>query len=286
MELRQTILALPVDSLADLSSEISSSDAANLLACWTSLWNPSLLAKTREIPRIQAMEALGDDSGESAQHPAETLFLVPNIARSYFASQREIDAWQQQETRDPAVHKFARRGEIIALLQQIMGDDWQDVGPLAGDFYALGYAYLLIERLTRAMDYDPIVSQDDLSKAVISAADAALASDSEALATHLADAYDLLTQARTHYYPIDLFLLDLSLIAPSTCGRPLFSECRDRKAGSYLLSGELLEHLAEKEPETLESLRQAVASGRASVCGGVSRRHRSPRFRPRLCSPI
>ncbi|MGI9457592.1 MAG: hypothetical protein ACR2NU_13595 [Aeoliella sp.] len=258
MELRQSILALQGDNLADISPELAQSDAANLLACWTSLWHPSLLARTREVPHCEAVDTLV--AGEPDPH---TLVLVPTIAKS-----GDVADWQAAGALSPLVGEFASRPAIIAAIEDSIGGRLAASGEVAGEFYALGFAYLQVEVLTRSMHYEPLISQPALSTAVSSAADAALAGDIGALDTHLADAYDLLAQARNHYYPIDFYLIDLSLVAVTTCGDSFVSCCNSKDNGNYLLTGEVLEYMATHEPASLAALRDAVSSGRASICGG------------------
>ncbi len=256
MKLCQTILAIPGDHLADISPELATSDAANLLACWTSLWHPSLLTQTREVPRCEAADQL-----VSQKFGSDTLVLVPTIS--------QVAPWETDGPQKPLfTPPSARRGQIIALLKQRLGPRFLAEEELAREFYAFAFAYLQIEILTRAMCHGPTISRPDLSEAIVDAADAALRHDEETFHRRLADAYDQLVQARNHYYPIDFFLIDFSLVAPTTCGKPFASTCRKGMAGNYLLTGQVLDHLATHEPESLAALQEALASGRASICGG------------------
>ena len=91
--------------------------------------------------------------------------------------------------------------------------------------------------------------------------------------------------AREYYYPSESYLLDLTLVAVSTLGAAL----REQLAGAgpvgsarsnLLLSAEVLQQMAAKEPATLELLRQAMQQGTAGIVGGEFRELELPLLGP------
>ena len=88
------------------------------------------------------------------------------------------------------------------------------------------------------------------------------------MATQLADAYDHLMQSRNHYYPIDFYLVDLMLTAPSVAGRPLAAACREATSANVLVTGEFVQHLADEHPDSLAAFREAWDNKKIAVCGG------------------
>lgn len=259
MNLHQIVMAIPGKSLADISSELDEHPAANLLASWTALWDPALLVETRSIPAARP-------AGEVLEIGANRkgLVVVPSIV--------EVDTAEDWPNNEPLVAcfpTFARRREVIAGLAERLSLKHPLGSAAAADFYAFGFAYLQIELLTRSVHYDPQAAQESLESAVVAAADAALAGDKTAVSSHLEHAYDHLMQSRNHYYPIDFYLVDLMLTAPSVAGWHLAEACRASNQSNVLVTGELLSHLVEQEPGSLEALSQAWRDDRILVCGGA-----------------
>ena len=106
---------------------------------------------------------------------------------------------------------------------------------------------------------------------MVAAAVAACGGDGESARARLQAAFDLLHTAREYSYPSESYLLDLTLVAGSTIGQSLRAEldCADADVPlNLLLSGNILEQMAVREPATLEALRQALQDGTASIAGG------------------
>ncbi len=253
----QITLAIPGDTLSDLPRDLDDRAAGNLLAAWTALWNPALLAHTRSIPQAKPAEA----TLHGLRDPSE-LVLVPSITQA---------STDQAMPDDPLVvcaGTSVARGEVIAKLAKSLDLDHPLETKRAVEFYAFGFAYLQIELLTRSMHYEPQVAQDSLRDALLVAAGSALAGDEDSLSTHLDEAYDLLMQSRNHYYPIDFYLIDLMLTAPSVAGTELARACRASRSSNVLVTGDTLQFMADHHADSLAALRDAWENKRLSVCGG------------------
>ena len=253
----QITLAIPGDTLWDVPRDLDDQTAGNLLATWTALWDPGLLVHTRSVPQAKPVEAVLRGNRD----PSE-LVLVPSIAQASNDSVIPVD---------PLVvcaDSSVARGEVIAGLSKSLDLDHPLGTELAADFYAFGFAYLQIELLTRSMHYEPQVVQDSLRDALLAAADAALAGDENSLSTHLEKAYDQLMQSRNHYYPIDFYLIDLMLTAPSVAGPELAEACRESRSSNVLLTGDTLQFMADHQADSLAALRDAWEDQRLTVCGG------------------
>ena len=98
-----------------------------------------------------------------------------------------------------------------------------------------------------------------------------MAGDAAAATDGVARALDLLTDARRHYYPVDFYLVDVTLLAETTLGEPLRAKLAGGMPTSLLASGELIERLARDEPDTLRMLRAAIDADSACVVGGPYR---------------
>lgn len=77
-----------------------------------------------------------------------------------------------------------------------------------------------------------------------------------------------LVESRGRYYPVDMSLVDLTLVAKTTIGPALRKELADDGPVNLLLSGETLAEMASREPESLAALRVAIERGVASIIGG------------------
>ena len=139
---------------------------------------------------------------------------------------------------------------------------------LAADFLALGLGYLLVELLTRQMRYMSNIDEIHLRNEAVSAARAAVDGQADTARDHLRNCFDVLTEARERFYPVEAYLVDLVLVAPTTLGSSLRRELADGGAKNLLISGELVEQLASAEPETLAALRLALDHGTVSLVGG------------------
>ncbi|MCO6047021.1 hypothetical protein NG895_24240 [Aeoliella sp. ICT_H6.2] len=255
----QTTLALPGDTLGDLSPNWDTAASGNFLALWTSLWHPRLLAATGRLPDTVPVDTLVHEPLAPGH-----LMLVPDISQTHLGEPVLAD-----EAMAPRVQQFASRGQVISHLAELLELPLEQDSQLTADFYALGFAYLQIELLTRSMRYDREVTQESLRTAVVGAAAAALAGDQTALDTHLSDAYDQLMQSRNHYYPIDFYLIDLSLTAATTVGEAFRQECQQASQLNVLVTSEVLDHMAAQEPESLVALRTAIDEKRVTVCGST-----------------
>ncbi len=156
---------------------------------------------------------------------------------------------------------------------------------LAADFLALGYAHYVTETITVNIRYMNSLDEAGLERELLAAARAACSGEKDEAHARLQAAFDLMHTAREYYYPSESYLLDLTLVAVSTLGAAL----REQLAGAgpvgsarsnLLLSAEVLQQMAAKEPATLELLRQAMQQGTAGIVGGEFRELELPLLGP------
>ncbi len=95
-----------------------------------------------------------------------------------------------------------------------------------------------------------------------------LAATARKCATNLDCAFDLLADARNHVYAVDIYVVDVTLLAPSTLGASLHGKLASGLPTSLLLTQELMERLAHEHPETVAELRRALDVGTACIVGG------------------
>ncbi len=273
MKFDRLVALLPCQSLEDFDLKRREDDAEQLLSAWSSLWHPVLLAGAEGIPAWAPAAA-------PPPEPAGHLVIVPDCCLPLLP-----DGWLSEAKGAGAcvLRNLPSREEMVAAaLGATAGSSssagntagrassgTRDVDPdLAADFLALGYCHLQVELLTRKLRYSSNLDEGALRTAVLAAAGAALLGDAAAARGHLQSAFDRLHEAREYFYPVDTRLLDLTLLAHGTFGEALRQELAAGLPRNLLCSGEVIEEMAQREPETLEALKQALAADRVALVGG------------------
>lgn len=278
MPLEELIVLLPCHSLEDFPTYHEGEEAESLLASWSALWHPQLLAAAGRAPVWRRVD---EPLGELRNR----LIVVPSVCLPRLATGF---AQRAKDEGGVLIRKTSSRSEIVAAamaaLENLQGGAAEASGTaahaaeafLAADFLALGYAYLQVELLTRQMRYASNLDETYFYGTAVAAARAAVAGQTELAREKLAVCFNLLGEERDHYYPVDAFLLDLTLTAATTLGESLRRELASAGPINLLLPAGLLDAMAEEHPQTLAALREALASGRASLIGGEAQPQRLP----------
>ena len=82
--------------------------------------------------------------------------------------------------------------------------------------------------------------------------------------------FDLLAAERDHFYAVDAYMLDVTLLAPHTLGPPLARQLDAQIPTNVILTGELLARLRQSEPATWDALQKGVSAGYVGLLGGES----------------
>lgn len=256
-----TIL-LPCHSLEDFPLDRTGVEAEGLLAAWSALWHPALIAAAGSTMRWYRADYPPDDV-------TGRLVIVPE------ASERLLLSDWPERTADQAaavVRRQSDRGAIIEqLLAAVADQPGVDDQELVSDFLALGYAHLGLELLTRQMRYISNLDEVHFEQQIVAAAREAVAGDVESARQHLCTTFDVLMEGRERFYPVDAYLLDLTLTAPTTLGAPLRRELSGGAPVNLLVTAETLEQMARQEPETLAALVDALDRGACALVGGEYR---------------
>jgi alpha-mannosidase len=260
----ELVILLPCHSIEDFPLHHEGERAEGLLANWTALWHPALIASAKTMPSWRRAE----DRFESMENK---LILVPQVSEDDLPS--GFAARAEKEGACLIRDKTDRSAILAEALEQLDGGDAGVDQPLAADFLALGYCYLQVELLTRLMRYASSLDEIHFQDQLIDAANAAVraGSDSEAVASardQLRSCFDTLSEERDHYYAVDSFILDLTVVAATTMGEAFREELAAGVASNIVLSADTLERMAREEPASLGMLRDAVAKGQVSVLGG------------------
>ncbi len=217
MTIRRASLILPCHGWDDFPTHLGDEASAEFLAAWTSLWHPAIMATTGHLP--------GWHQAEEPPDPGELdgeLVLVPPPSRERMPSDW-CDRLRATAPANPApVETVASRAETLAavLSAASIGPIQVDANVVA-DFLALGFAYLQVELLTRAMRYSTVLDTERFETATIAAAKAATNGNHDGAHDELVRAFDLLADARNHVYSVDFYVIDLTLLADTTLGENL-----------------------------------------------------------------
>lgn len=245
---------LPCHSLDDFPTWLEEEEADELLAAWTSAWHPALIASYGCVPSWASVDAPPAD-------PDAMLGIVPPRYDDRFAGW--IGSLCTAGSR--FVRHVADRDAIVAACGV--------AGPpctmgLTADFHALGLAWLLGELLARRMRSATGLETNGFHESVVAAARAAVAGDDDVARSGLREAFGCLEASRSHYYPVDVWLVDLILLAESTLGRTLAEEMESPVPAALVATGDVIESLARRNPELLDLVRRRCAERMLAPAGG------------------
>ena len=258
MNVQQLIVLLPCHSLEDFPQHHRGEDAAGLLAAWTALWHPALLAAANRAP----LWFRASDPPSNTEH---SVLVVPTVCT------RDVPPdFLDRVSRESVclVTGVSDRREMLDRLLSVLDESQRDLdSDLAQDFLALGYAFLQIQVLTRQMRYSSSLDEVNFNQHLLAAARAAVARNDQEARNKLSSCFGLLSSERDHFYAVEAFLLDLTLVAPTTLGPTLRSELEGQSPVNLLLTGELLAQMSAMHSGSLEALQAAVSDGRVSIVG-------------------
>jgi alpha-mannosidase len=235
------------------------------LAAWcasTSPWHPVLLALADDLPRLEDVDLPSDPQ------PGD-LFLV---ARACLSRLSEEFRQRAEAAGAPIVESSDDRIETVRSILARAPDPLSSLDladPLARDFLALGAAHWWLRDLTNAMGHVDTLSRSNLLREAVSGAKAWRSGDPTAATNRLRAAFELITEARERFYPLDGYILDLCLLDPATPPDALASVLEHHTPVTLLAPGLAIEVFADREPERAAQLREAITEGWADVIGGA-----------------
>jgi alpha-mannosidase len=112
------------------------------------------------------------------------------------------------------------------------------------------------------------LDHDSLAREVLGGASAWQSGDRSGAVNRLRAGFELLTQARERFYPVDAYLIDLCLVDPATPAGGLADTFAARTPVTLIAPAQAIDAVAGRDPEAVASLRAAVSEGWADVVGG------------------
>jgi alpha-mannosidase len=267
MKFQELVILLPCHSLEDFPQHHEGDEAAGLLAAWTALWHPALIASADAAPTWSRVD-------ETPEDLTDRLLIVPSVS----GSELPTGFAQRAESEGAClIRDQTDRARIVAAaLERLDGGDRGIDPELAADFHALGYGFLQIQLLTRQMRYSSNLDEYHFNTQLVAGAQAAANGETALAIEKLTACFDLLGEERDHFYSVDAFLIDITMVESSTLGESMRANMDSATPGNFMIRGELLEQLAERSPETLQALSTALAAGTTGLIGGEDFESRLP----------
>jgi alpha-mannosidase len=262
MTFQHLTVLLPCYSLEDLNLDRPTAEAEQILAAWSALWHPALIAAAGQMPHWAS-------ANSPPSEPAGHLCVLPPCSEAMLPADWLVTAGQAGAG---IIRNLTDRRQIVAAALELLGADAAGVEPsLAADFLALGFCHFVVEVLTRKLRYMSNLDEPGFESHTVAAAGLACQGDIEAARQRLQSAFDLLHNSREYAYPVEPRLLDLTLVASSTIGQSLRSILATGAPLNLLVAGQVIDEMARQEPASLQALREAVEKGAVSIIGGEYR---------------
>lgn len=269
MNLRECLLLLPGHGLDDFPRSLPPEEANSLLAGWVALWHPNLIAAIRTSPRWQ--QSIYPPSDLS-----ELLIVLPSISESTLPGEFLTDVSKAGSILLRARAPWSEfQSELLKAVGLIHSTPTTDA--LRFDFAALGYAFLQVQLMTRQLRYTSNLDELLFSDQALQAAQAAVADDRETAERMLQSCFDQLGQERDHYYSLDVNLIDVTLLAPTTLGASLKKQLGQlHPPTSLLASASIVRKLNDEHPDTMQMLNTTLAQRTTVLVGGLDQERPHP----------
>lgn len=272
------VVLLSCHSLDDFPVYHQGLDAESLLAGWSALWHPELLAAVGKMPTWWRADSPPEEFG-----PA--LVMVPPVVEP------QVPATFFEQATERGCHLsrgLHRRDDIVAaLLAAIRQTDLPSSSvaitldaELAQDFLALGHCYLQTELLTRRMRHLSNIDEEQFEQIAVAGAIALVQGNNDQARDYLSRAFNLLGEARQRIYPIDCNLLDVTLVTSTTLGADLVRELNSEIPTSLLIPSEMLATLKSSHPQTFDALEARIQSKTLTIVSGEHHEQELPLLTP------
>jgi alpha-mannosidase len=250
---------------------------ANLTDCeasaaWsasTAPWHPALLALADDLPRLE------DLAFPSDPQPGDLFLVAAGQGHKVTDETR-----QRADAEGVAIIEASEdRIETVRAILAKTPDPSVEIDPadpIARDFLALGSAHWWLRDLTNAMGHTETLSRSNLLKEAINGAKAWASGDPTGAKNRLRASFELITEARERFYPLDGYVLDLCLLDPASAADSLASVLELHTPFTLIAPARAIEVFAEREPERAVELREAITEGWADIVGGPYREADEP----------
>lgn len=261
-----SLIALVPHDGKEPPASVSEDLALSVWCAASAIWHPSLLVRARELPRIESIDA------PSAPGPREVRVIAGDQWDRLPSGYRT----QAEDAGAALIEAGTDRAALVRRIQERVGatgaTDLVETGMMAeaaGDFMALGTVRWMLRDLTVGMGHAEGVDRESLWRELASGAHAWQLGETQAAANRLRAGFELLTQSRERFYPVDAYLIDLCLLDPSMPAGVLAEPLATPVPITFVAPARAIEAQAEADPDRVAALRQAINDGWADVAGGT-----------------
>lgn len=244
MNFEQLLVVLPCHSLEDFPTHETGQSAANLLASWTAIWHPDLIALTGRAPGWVSQDFVDRDL-------ANTLIIVPEICANLSTDFDEAANNKSAKFVDgqPTRAEIYRHACFDGLINRSSNQELTD------DFFAIGYSYLQIQIMTRQLRYSTTLNSEEFDQRLLAAVHSWKNESSDSARSKLASCFDLLLEEKNNFYPTEPSLIDLVLVPPS--GK-LKKQLQTSHKTNFCLAGQSISNIRNHSPENFEQLESGI----------------------------
>ena len=238
MSYHDVVILFPGHGLEDFPTDLPDEKATGLLNAFAVAWHPVLLAAVQSLP-------LEHRADVPPSITSGRLILVPPACDEVLP-----EGWIAQARADGAtvISGITDRNELAQAVLNSPGllalaPSAPLEADLVADFFALGTCRLQIELLTRRMHHFGTMDEAKLRREVVLAAEAAVAGQIAAAREGLRTCFEVLTETRERFYPVECYLLDLCLLIPRLADAHLSSTLAAETPVNVLATGHDLEQM-------------------------------------------
>jgi alpha-mannosidase len=260
-----SMIALVAHDGEEPPANLSESEALGIWCAISSLWHPALLSQARGLPRIESIATPSAPGHRELRLVAGPLNRLP----SGYQTQAEDAGAILLEGGTDRLELVRQLCERLDLPGPVRDVEDEGLTTAANDFLALGTAHWMLRDLTIAMGHADGLDAESLSREVLAGARAWSQGDHPAATNRLRAAFELLTQARERFYPVDAYIVDICLVDPSTPAGSFNESLKARAPVTFLAPARAIDNLAVSDPEAIASIREAITEGWADVVGGT-----------------
>ena len=280
-DFEECCVLIPAATLEDFPADLSDYDARSMLAAWTVLWHPRLLASTDQLPNwFRADSPAIPKPGSLILVPAPSQSKLPADFESRVAATADchlVTGGSREEFWQQIRQLSCGPGDSDSVEPARLFEDEREISVV--DFYAAGYAWLQIQVMTRRLRYTSNLDEIHLQNRAVRAAKAYLDGNAKESIAALHDVFDCLAEERDHYFSSsDPHLIDLTLVSPSTVDEMLvdIESCGVADVGdrvlatpkNFLIDQDVAESISKLPEYRIETLRRAIGEQKIGWAGG------------------
>ena len=287
------ISLFPCRSLEDFPVHGSKASAKSILAAWTGLWHPALIAKSETAPQWRPASDTVSSEAEAELHREkyvqEHYYDDDDYGDDYGEYEFDDEIFTERWRESLIVIPQSASAEVFAGFQDsasgveatvvtdvTLRKDWlekigaeSDIDPeLTDDFFSLGYVRLQVEMMTQKLRYSSELDGERFDAIVVAAAKDAAAGNDEAARQGLQSAFDQLAEEKNRYYPVAADFVDMVLVSDSIRPESVDLEIESDSPKCFVMSGSAIKNLANRSEKTVKAIAEKVQDGSMCIVGG------------------